>query len=101
MSAHTPGPWTTVGPAVIAPALEGGLQQIAECWRHPQGGFLCPDITEAAANAQLIAAAPDLLALMRDLTTVWDAYDADGPVPLDQIISRARAIVARVEGGAA
>ena len=70
MSAHTPGPWTTVsakqGPdrdiGIAAPRCAG---VIAECFEE----FRAPRVhsrDECAANALLIAAAPELLAALRE-----------------------------------
>jgi hypothetical protein len=97
MSAHTPGPWVVAG----HPGDKSGTHWRAVHTLAPgpfSPAFVCQALE---TDARVIAEAPDMLALMRDLTTVWDAYERDGPVPLDQIIQRARFILARVEGGAA
>jgi hypothetical protein len=103
VSSFTPAPWAItkgaygalhVGPARLDHPGKARIEYALDNGGHDL-------LAQRDADARLIHAAHDMLALMRDLTTVWDAYDADGPVPLDQIISRARAIVARVEGGAA
>lgn len=66
MSAHTPGPWEAVSP-IRAIGITGG----------PDGRFICHIAgtsefgvlrsAEADANARLIAAAPDLLAICKSL----------------------------------
>lgn len=99
----TPGPWAIskgaygalhVGPAVLAHPGKARVEYAQDHGGHDL-------LAQRDADARLIHAAHDMRAILSDLTTVWDAYDADGPVPLDQIIQRARAILARVEGGAA
>jgi hypothetical protein len=59
-----------------------------------------PEQPNRDANARLIAAAPDMLALLSDLTTAWDASRL-GDGGHHAMIQRAHAIIARVEGGAA
>lgn len=86
--AHTPGPWTYyhTGWLVYAGKL------IADCGRS---GELSPD--EMRANANLIAAAPDLLAALKRLLSateqnLGDIHDAE---------EQARAAIAKATGGAA
>lgn len=55
-SAHTPGPWRVDGDGV----LTAGGWVVAMCHRFPDNNDLA-----RPANARLIAAAPDLLALAR------------------------------------
>ncbi len=71
---HTKGPWKTTGEgfAVIAPekqSKEWGVCCIAEVgdeqWRNDDGIFL--PASEERANAQLIAAAPELLEACKSL----------------------------------
>ena len=71
LSKHTPGPWTAAKDNNGRPyVLSDGTIRIADCWYLPigrrHGG-------EAEANAQLIAAAPDLLRALIDLGD-WLAY---------------------------
>ncbi len=98
----TPPPWAItkgaygalhVGPAVLAHPGKARIEYAAD-----RGHDL---LAQRDADARLIHAAHDMRAILSDLTTVWDAYERGGPVPLDQIIQRARFILARVEGGAA
>lgn len=62
MSTHTPGPWTAVGRAIEAdsPEREGFTDVV---------GWISDDYGErrADANARLIAAAPDMYDILKDL----------------------------------
>jgi hypothetical protein len=54
-AAHTPGPWIARRGMVVR--ADDTTDGTAECWRHVDGGTLCPTLDEAEANARLIAAA--------------------------------------------
>ena len=94
MSKHTPGPWS-------APLNDGNTTGIV--WaKEPHGGVVAtvsaavqnpPDRAQASANARLIAAAPDLLASLRELTV---AAPADGSAE-SAVYARARAAIAKAE----
>ena len=86
--AHTPGPWT-----IGAPALRHMEAMILARQTHPEmrstdslsiahvdsvDGFGTNGIGESAANARLIAAAPDLLAALREVVTWAHNPDPDG-----------------------
>ena len=91
---HTPGPWT-VDPktlAVYAPDRHGhaAAVRVAEC-----GRTLLPT-AEIAANAALVAAAPDLLAALQwALSQIDDSLDPDHQAALES----ARAVATRATGG--
>ena len=93
---HTPGPWT-VDPktlAVYAPDRHGhaAAVRVAEC-----GRTLLPAV-EIAANAALVAAAPDLLAALQALLPHVPGHlteDLSGRPWLAQ----ARTAIARATGG--
>ena len=90
---HSPGPWHVHMGHLIK--CEVGLV-IADVEKNPSH-----ILKEARiANARLIAAAPDMLALLSDLTTAWDASRL-GDGGHHAMIRRAHAIIARVEGNAA
>lgn len=75
MSAHTPGPWAirtdlnfTPGGSnvIVAPADGGNSVVVAECWTvGPYTGSAVNE-PEGLANAHLIAAAPEMLAALKD-----------------------------------
>jgi hypothetical protein len=100
MTKFTPGPWTAVGTIVLSPDTCGevGCCGIAECFHGSQ-----PEIAEA--NAQLIAAAPDLLEALRNLSATVDAailsgdWKVDGACDPDMDIKAARAAIAKATGG--
>ena len=99
---HTPGPWTVIGPVgfVYADDPYGhGQMHVAQVrgWGHltGRGGGCAFSDKKAAtiqdANAHLIAAAPDLLAALKEVASHAD--DECGFMPL------ARAAIAKAEGG--
>jgi hypothetical protein len=98
MSKHTPGVWKQSGPVVEARGhvRTANGQQIAYVHGH------CD--SEAAANARLIAAAPQLLEAASEAVAEWDAQHADdnhqtGIWPEPESIRRCRAAIAAAEGG--
>lgn len=120
MSKHTPGPWTAspmrIGPnekdrrygfVVNGPDDRGAPSlPIRVCDLRVPVGF--EGFAEGQANAHLIAAAPDLLAALRDIVDridgVWDAPGLMSRGALhtkaaDDIYDWARAAIARAEGG--
>jgi hypothetical protein len=95
-SKHTPGPWRyckengspTTGQHMIAGGKPGYLAEVRDC------GSGCVE-----ANARLIAAAPDLLAVLQELqecAEYWSEYD----VPLG-IVDRINAAIAKATGESA
>ena len=91
---HTPGPWSAlpghscIGFIDIISRLDGVVAQVTQSDNSPSE----TDI----ANAHLIAAAPDLLAVVQELEEsagYWSEYD----VPLG-IVDRIRAAIAKAEG---
>ena len=99
MTQHTPGPWRvdpdhcrdvqTADGAIEICLAEGG---------EPYGKnlFSVPPMEEAHANARLIAAAPDLIAVLKELqdsASYWSEYD----VPIG-IVDRINAAIAKARG---
>lgn len=83
---HTPGPWIKVGNSVFK-AKEDGGKYYAE---------MSVAVTHTEEDARLIAAAPELLAVVQELEEsagYWSEYD----VPLG-IVDRIRAAIAKAEG---
>ena len=98
---HTPGPWA-VGEAARY-SVWAGNKQVASCrWLLDDGNFApeCAGDYEGRANAALIAAAPDLLAALREMLA-----ELDGRIAPHGYIYRdtggmilARAAIAKAEG---
>lgn len=104
---HTPGPWiidsegsiTDLSGRVIAPLVHGhNVPSLA----FPRGsGQYQAEDDGGAANARLIAAAPDLLAALRGLIA---AYGGDRDYSAEDNVNSyesAIALIDRIEGGAA
>lgn len=100
MKKHSPGPWTVRYGDVsdadegfgIVSELEPGI--VAECW---------PCTTDLAkrqqlrANARLIAAAPELCQLLRDIVHGGDA-DGFHATNWRSLYRHARNVIARIDG---
>lgn len=92
---HTPGPWEVApnGVCVFAANLRTGAG-IAHC------GMAARTREEVAANARLIAAAPCMLAALKDISACLDAEAEGGltdPEALENIIQGA---IEKAQGGA-
>lgn len=112
MSGHTKGPWiaTDVNATDDEPLAiwrDDGrsdfylrTEHIAECF-YDDGDGEGPNIVQAKANARLIAAAPDLLAALRELaewiqSDNWDSLsEADLQTECDRIGALAHAAIAK------
>jgi hypothetical protein len=95
MIKHTPGPWVIDG-SVNAENLdvinsEGRIAMIDD---SRSTGWNVPTIN---ANARLIAAAPDMYALLRDVVALLDNPDAD-QFDADKVERRILDILSKVEG---
>ena len=87
MSTHTPGPWFVVGNTVYALNKKNYNRFCA------QVQDVHTDAKELLANAQLMATAPDLLAVLQELqesASYWSEYD----VPLG-IVDRINAAISK------
>jgi hypothetical protein len=87
---HTPGPWTVdLGARDLVRNATNG-ERIAKV----HGGLT---YDETVANARLIAAAPDLLKLLREVMDVVEVV-LDDESEMDTWLDHARAAIAKVEG---
>ena len=94
---HTPGPWTAFHYTKykewhVSTPIEGSGMRLG---LFPDG---VPTEENAEADARLIAASPDLLAVVQELeesAAYWSEYD----VPLG-IVDRMRAAIAKATGAA-
>ena len=98
MSKHTPGPWINVKTVVLAKPKSdkhSGTKVAEAMFSDEPSEHYVDDKEEAEANARLISAAPELLAVLKELeesTGYWSEYD----VPLG-IVDRIRAALAKAE----
>ncbi len=99
MSKHTPGPWRVVFGNRLG--IHGPKDEIG--WPKPivYNAGLCTD-EEAQANAQLIAAAPELLEALEDAWKEMAGWSwtgsADRKGPYDEHRARIRAAIAKAKG---
>lgn len=98
---HTPGPWGIE----VTHVSEGAYTISRGTNSHGDGpaGYVCKVYTENEADARLIAAAPELLALARGsralvLEKLNSGYDTEY---WEQILSECDAAIAKATGGAA
>lgn len=97
---HTPGPWHAEGPDemfgdynIHEPAVRAAVGAVVSNLRPPE---------EVAANARLIAAAPEMLAELKALAAFWseDGSSPDEPYWTDDMAARwrgLRAVIAKAE----
>jgi hypothetical protein len=100
---HTPSPWTvsaldgqTIGPRRVLVSWTSGaevpqLQAVARVFERTG---------ETEANARLIAAAPELLAALRELVRAWDHTTYAVPDRMEAALTAADAVIAKAEGRA-
>ena len=106
MSAHTPGPWVRdedncgggAGLVAVGKSKSGkGGPRVAWTSRVVSGGVVVISDDEAKANADLIAAAPELLAALTEWAECCDctAYDLD---TANCVHAPARSAIAKARG---
>lgn len=101
----TPGPWTVTGATCVWSRGKGFIAMACDPEMKP--GCTSSDfkpansgtdrLDEAAANAQLIAAAPDLLAALKDCVLVME-NDLNGLAVIQPELRIAKAAIAKAEG---
>ena len=99
MNNHTPGPWlqeevTSTERHVFDSLGEDGLLGPIAIIQHG-------DPAELEANALLIAAAPELLSVLKDALKIVDAYRRIALGDGDITAMNARAVIAKATGSAA
>jgi hypothetical protein len=102
MSKHTPGPWTGTGPSYGDPLPRYIDTIIADRNEEDECIEICtlpvPAFDEESdANFKLIAAAPDLLAMLAE---AHDIIDAIGQPETAEVAARMRATIAKARGEA-
>lgn len=86
---HTPGPWTATG-------HDGGMCVVVESkWGSVAKALPVGCEVQEAANARLIAAAPELLEALEEIA---EQLELEGPSCSD-ILAAARAAIAKARGG--
>lgn len=91
---YTPGPWSWEYPTSgFISITTKGSDDIAEIRTQDAGGSWAPE--HAEANARLIAAAPELVAVLRDLIDTYALNELRDGDYMD--VSEARALLARIE----
>lgn len=73
MSKHTPGPWTSDCPFIVA-EYRGREIYIAEIAQTDDEGKIAPE-SQQLDNCQLLAQAPELEAIRKKLVTAFDKAD--------------------------
>jgi hypothetical protein len=104
MAKHTPGPWVTRDPLSDARRVFMPSDTI-EVSVGPRGGLIaCLYATnwgepgQDAANAQLIAAAPDMLEALQFVQAVFGALGGMTPDERDRAVQAVNVAVAKAEG---
>jgi hypothetical protein len=91
---HTPGPWEAMDSGLIyAPPAEGGQEAILIC----DVGEIDETTPDRAANALVIAAAPDMLAALHLAESIIYAVEADNDEPESVALAHIRAVIAKAE----
>jgi len=87
---HTPGPWH----------IANGSKLLIHCGERWVASAMGIQGEEGEANANLIAASPDLLGALREATLALDCLASGEGVfkPIEQTIVKALAAIAKAEG---
>lgn len=102
MATHTPGPWAItaapygalrIGPALLEHPGREAVEYAQARGRDP--------LAQRAADAALIAAAPDLLNMCERLLGFAHHYaDASATLAAEGMLANAKALIAQAKGGA-
>ena len=99
---HTPGPWhasTNFRTSGKAPGIDIGAANGANVAlvHYDAAEYMDSDRGEVRANARLIAAAPEMLALLERLIEV-DANPTADSLDITSVADEARVLLAKIEG---
>ena len=96
MTAHTPGPWRTNGADVVS---NNGSPVSKVILNYNRTIAFDTERAEAEANASLIAAAPDLLEALKDMTHgLPELLENIGYTDEEGMIEKARAAIKKANG---
>lgn len=108
---HTPGPWHWDSDPIKNDPLNRVRYRVVTTGKTITQCYYSSSDEQAEWDARLIAAAPDLLAALKDMATAMDAMgdmpdDLIHPLPwrelrCEDLLAQACAAIAKVEGGAA
>lgn len=102
MNAHKPGPWEVCDDHPDRACYHIRAKSRVWDFGDDVATIYSPGDAEADANARLIAAAPDLLAVLEEICRTWDVSNALHHVGEPSYLHRkARAAIAKATGGAA
>lgn len=90
-SKHTPGPWTYEKSSVVFNTFPHTIG-----FHDGSGG--CLDQNWSEADARLMAAAPELLEVARDVLKLFAYQGEDSSGLADLVEAKARAVIAKAEG---
>lgn len=93
-SKHTKGPWTVDARAMNSCGVTGQTAFVANCSPRAGGPM---KVDECQANARLIAAAPEMLEALRQITEAFERYLSGSESRLYEV-TQARAAIAKAEG---
>lgn len=96
---HTPGPWTLTAPEDRAGwTIESTDCKIAHLYLYGASTGGPRTKGEPSANARLIAAAPELLAALRECRAIVCLQNGNLHDDINEIIERATAAIRKAEG---
>lgn len=99
---HTSGPWTTGGLLILTdePSTVGVDGRIIHHWKEiaeVRQASATWDSTEVAANARLIASAPELLSALKELIHYDEGSSEQGSYGYE-VLLRCKSAIAKAEG---
>lgn len=104
VAAHTPGPWTESSDGKIPVAIANLERKVGIAIVESGLGHGPVDFREVAANARLIAAAPELLVLLQDVGQWLEAGLSRGQISRGtanrdgDLVSQIRSVIAKAKG---
>lgn len=110
MAQYTPGPWEVLSKRRMS--ISGNIWRVTDkagypsafvpAWDEPKEGEE-DGALEAAANARLIAAAPEMLGLLKEVRDrgliYWEPNTARGFETKALMLARVDGLIAKIEGG--